>query len=55
MTPQKLSEQSIIKYQPHNCRIHDKLIKCSKGIDTWKCKICGREIEEPCNFDDDYN
>ena len=39
--PQK--EKMSKQIPEHNCR------------DTWKCDICGREIKEPCDFDDDYS
>lgn len=45
----------IIPIHKHNCRANDKLIECKDDVDTWKCSICGREIKEPCNFDEDYS
>ncbi len=43
------------EYPPHNCREHDRVVKCDGETDTWRCSICGREIQEPCNFEEDYS
>jgi hypothetical protein len=50
-----LVTNKVKKYPPHNCREKDKLIKCYNGKDTWKCSICGREIIEICDFEEDYS
>ena len=39
----------------HDCFQTSKVIKCDGKIDIRKCKICGKEWEEPCNFDEDYS
>lgn len=49
------NEWQEVIYENHNCRENDKLMKCEKGVDIWECKVCGRKIELPCNFDDDMN
>jgi len=39
----------------HNCRQNDELIDCDGVTDTWRCKVCGRIIREPCDFEEDYS
>jgi ribosomal protein L37AE/L43A len=41
--------------EPHDCRSNDRLTACANDVDTWKCSVCGREIQEPCDFDEDYS
>jgi hypothetical protein len=38
-----------------DCYAHCELILCNGVTDRWRCTVCGREWEEPCNFDDDYS
>ena len=39
----------------HNCRENDDLASCDGVTDTWECRVCGRVINEPCDFEEDYS
>lgn len=41
--------------QPHDCYDHASVIECDNVTDTKKCRICGKEWQGACEFDDEYD
>lgn len=41
--------------QEHSCYDCGAVIKCDGETDKMKCRVCGKEWTESCNFDDDYS
>lgn len=39
----------------HRCSNNAFVLDCDDVTDVWKCRVCGKIWEKPCNFDDDYN
>jgi len=41
--------------EPHDCYRWARVIKCDNVTDVRKCRVCGREWESDCDFDDEYS
>ena len=37
------------------CFQSSNVIRCDGNTDRRRCRICSKEWDEPCNFDDDYS
>jgi hypothetical protein len=48
-------EETKLVYPPHSCYDNCAVIECNNVIDKCKCRICGKEWETACNFDEDYD
>ncbi len=43
-----------LPWHTESCFICSLVISCSGKTDRCKCRVCGKEWEEPCSFNDEF-